>query len=129
MSKNIKQVIVVRSDLKMRKGKIGAQCAHASMKFLLEANESRRIDELRIKLTDVEAQWMSGSFTKIVVGVDSEAELRDLMFHAQMKGVECHSIIDAGKTEFHGIPTLTCAAFGPANEDDINEITGKLKLI
>lgn len=129
MSQNAKQVIVVRKDLAMRKGKIAAQCAHAAMKFLLDSNESNRIDELKIKLTDIEALWLSSSTTKVVVYVDSEDELRDLMFHAEMKGVSFYPVIDAGKTEFNGVSTLTCCAFGPADEDDVNEITGKLKLL
>jgi len=129
MSKDVKQVIVVRKDLGMRKGKIASQVAHASMSFLLDSNESKRVDELKIKLTSAEAQWLSSSFTKVVVSVDSEEELRDLIFHAEMKGIQCCPIIDAGRTEFHNVPTLTCAAFGPANSSDVDEITGKLKLL
>lgn len=129
MSKEVKQVIVVRKDLSMRKGKIAAQVAHASMKFIVDNNEATRGDELMVKLSQPEAQWMSGSFTKVVCGIDSEDALRDLILHAELKGVECHSIVDAGRTEFKGIPTLTCAAFGPAPADEVDEITGRLKLI
>jgi PTH2 family peptidyl-tRNA hydrolase len=125
----VKQVIVVRRDLTMRKGKIAAQVAHASMKFLLENNESDRGDELIIKLSGPEAMWFSGSFTKVVVGVNSEDELNDLILRAQLEGIEVHPIIDAGRTEFHGEPTLTCAAFGPDDENRIDKITGNLKLI
>ena len=127
---DIKQVIVVRKDLNMRKGKLAAQVAHASMKFLVDNNESSRNDELYVKLNKEEAMWLlSGSFTKVVVSVDSEKELEDLIFKAKRDDVECHSIIDSGRTEFNGVPTLTCAAFGPADAVEIDEITGKLKLI
>jgi PTH2 family peptidyl-tRNA hydrolase len=125
----IKQVIVVRRDLNMRKGKMCAQAAHASMKFLLDNNEANRADELYVKLSNIEAMWVTGSFTKVVVGCDSEDELVNLITKAEINGVEVHSIVDNGTTEFHGTPTLTCAAFGPDKSDVIDEITGNLKLI
>lgn len=126
---DVKQVIVVRRDLQMRKGKIASQVAHAAMMFLVDNDESQRSDELVIKLTPVEAMWLTGSFTKIVVGVDSEEALQDLIFKAEMSDVEVHSIVDAGKTEFDGVPTLTCAAFGPCTAEELDKITGNLKLI
>src|SRR5271165_5755766 len=64
---DVKQVIVVRKDLNMRKGKIAAQVAHAAMKFLVDNNEAERGDEVIIKLTPSEAMWLTGSFTKVVV--------------------------------------------------------------
>ena len=126
---DVKQVIVVRKDLNMRKGKIAAQVAHASMKFLTDNNEAERGDEMIVKLSPAEAMWLSGSFTKVVVGVDSEDALHDLMLKAELFGVECHEIIDAGRTEFNGVPTLTCVAFGPCEADVLDKITGNLKLI
>lgn len=126
---DIKQVIVVRKDLNMRKGKMCAQVAHASMKFLTDNNEAERGDEMVVKLSPVEAEWLTGSFTKVVVSVDSQDALEDLMLRAQLEGVECHHIIDAGKTEFNGVPTLTCAAFGPCESHILDKLTGNLKLI
>lgn len=127
---DVKQVIVVRRDLNMRKGKIAAQVAHASMKFLIDNNEAQRGDELTVKLSREEATWLlSGSFTKVVVGCDSEEALRDLVFRAELADIEVHPIIDSGKTEFNNVPTLTCAAFGPTTAEELDRITGALKLI
>jgi len=126
---NVKQVIVVRKDLSMRKGKIAAQVAHASMKFLIDNDEAERSDEMIIKLSSEEAAWLSGSFTKVVVSCDTIEQLEHLMFLAEMEGIECHSITDNGKTEFHGVPTLTCAAFGPCDAAELDKITGNLKLL
>jgi peptidyl-tRNA hydrolase, PTH2 family len=127
---DVKQVIVVRKDLNMRKGKIAAQVAHAAMKFLVDNNEAERGDEITVKLSLDEASWLlSGSFTKIVVGVDSEEALRDLVFQAELADIEVHPIIDSGRTEFNGVPTLTCAAFGPCKAEEVDKITGNLKLI
>lgn|SRR5581483_1650829 len=127
---DVKQVIVVRTDLNMRKGKMIAQGAHAAMKFLVDNNESERGDEIVVKLSLEEAQWLlSGSFTKAVVRCGSEEELRDLIFRAELADIEVHPIIDAGKTEFHGVPTLTCAAFGPCKVEELDKITGHLPLL
>lgn len=126
---DVKQVIVVRKDLNMRKGKIAARVAHASMKFLTDNNEADRGDEIVVKLSPAEAMWLTGSFTKVVVGVDSEDALNDLVFKAELEGIEVHPIVDADRTEFDGVPTLTCAAFGPCEADVLDKITGNLKLI
>ena len=127
---DVKQVIVVRKDLNMRKGKIAAQASHASMKFLVDNNEAERGDEIMVHLTPSEAEWLlSGSFTKIVVGCDSEDALRDLIFQASLLDIEVHPIVDAGKTEFTGVPTLTCAAFGPCEATEVDKVTGNLKLL
>lgn len=124
-----KQVIVVRKDLKMRKGKLAAQVAHAAMKFIIDNNESDRVDELTVKLTESEASWLTNGFTKIVVGVDSEEALQDLIFRAQLLDIEVHPVIDSGRTEFKGTPTLTCAAFGPCPSELIDQVTGNLDLM
>jgi PTH2 family peptidyl-tRNA hydrolase len=126
---NIKQVIVVRKDLNMRKGKLAAQVAHASMKFLLDNNEAERANELLVKLSQEEAEWVNGLFTKIVVGVDSESALQDLMLKAKLEGITHYAIIDAGLTEFNGVPTLTCVAFGPEESSTLDNLTGHLKLL
>ena len=126
----VKQVIVVRKDLNMRKGKMCAQVAHASMKFLVDANESERPDQLVVNLSAQEIEWLfNGSFTKVVVGCESEDELNDLVFKAQLADIEVQSIVDSGKTEFDGVPTLTCAAFGPAEAEELDKVTGHLKLL
>jgi PTH2 family peptidyl-tRNA hydrolase len=129
MNDNVKMVIVVRKDLSMRKGKIAAQVAHASMKFLVDNNESLHSNEIHVKLSPAEAMWLTGSFTKVVVGVDSEDALQDLILRAELEGIESYPIIDAGRTEFNGVPTLTCVAFGPCEAEILDKITGNLKLI
>lgn len=126
----VKQIIVVRKDLNMRKGKLARQVAHAHIKFLLANNEAERGDEIVVKLTPEESEWMvSGSMSTIVVSCDSEDELRSLMFQAELADIEVYPVIDKGKTEFHGVPTLTCAVFGPCEASDIDPITGKLPLL
>ena len=123
----------MRKDLNMRKGKMIAQGAHASMKFLSEKilNCKRRenSNEIVIQLDYTALDWMENKFTKIAVSINSEQELINLIQKAKDKGITVHSIIDSGKTEFNGVPTLTCAAFGPNEAELIDTITGHLTLL
>ena len=123
-----KQVIVMRKDLGMRKGKMIAQGAHASLRVLLERGESQD-DHYVISMTDAMQAWLTGRFTKVCVSVDSEAALDAVVARAQAAGVPCALIVDAGQTEFHGVPTKTCCAVGPAWVADVDAITGDLPLL
>jgi PTH2 family peptidyl-tRNA hydrolase len=127
----LKQVLVVRKDLNMRKGKIAAQCAHAAMGFISAQiqKQLRNNEVLNITLKDAEYDWFVSGTTKIVAGVDSETELKELISKGRDKGITVYPVIDAGKTEFNGVPTLTCAAFGPNLIEVVDSITGHLKLI
>lgn len=125
-----KQVIVMRKDLNMRKGKMIAQGAHASMRVILQAGSP---DDARttftIAMTEPMAAWLTGRFTKVCVSVDSEAALDAIVEKARVAGVPVALITDAGQTEFHGIPTKTCCAVGPAWTTDVDAITGELPLL
>lgn len=112
-----KQVIVVRKDLKMRRGKESAQCCHASLGVTLD----------NIDHPDVKA-WLKGRFAKIVVSVDSEEELMEVYNNAREAGLICSLILDAGFTEFNGVPTYTSVAVGPSTNEKVDAITGHLKL-
>lgn len=129
----IKQVIVMRKDLKMRRGKEIAQGSHASISFLSEALERHSFSNgsdnmFEICLSDEEIEWMRGNFTKICLQVNSEQELADIVLAATAAGLNVDAIIDSGKTEFNGIPTKTCCAIGPDDVDKIDKVTGHLKL-
>lgn len=132
--KEAKQVIVVRKDLNMRKGKIAAQVAHASLGAYFKACEQKgysgavQKNGVFLKGTPMFA-WLTGPFTKICVAVDSEEELLALVAKANQKGILNCLITDAGKTEFNGVATNTCAAFGPEWCEELDELTGHLKLL
>lgn len=125
----IKQVIVMRTKYPdgnggttgLRKGKMIAQGCHASLSFLTA--------KWGKKLTKDEQEWIDGSFAKICVSVDSEEELLDIFQQAKDRMLTVHMITDSGKTEFGGVPTLTCLAIGPDRSSKINHVTGELKLL
>ncbi len=136
---SIKQVILYRRDLNMRKGKIAAQVAHASMKVFFDRGEvmsERKSGEgaeddhwLDISLTPDMAEWVQNSFAKIVLSVESEADLLRAHQLAKEAGIPTALITDAGRTEFHGVPTQTTVALGPAKSEDIDRITGPNGLV
>lgn len=129
MTREAKQVIVMRKDLGMRKGKMIAQGAHASMAVLLDRGEQDG-ETYKIAMTPAMEQWIvTGRFTKVCVSVSSEAELDAVVAKARDAGVPVALIVDAGKTEFHGVPTKTCCAVGPAWKDEVDAITGDLPLL
>lgn len=122
MNEPTKQVIVMRRDLKMRRGKEIAQGSHASMAFIIQ-----RLENFQPNLA--EKDWLEGIFAKICVRVNSEEELMDIYEKAKEAGLEVHLITDAGKTEFHGEPTKTCLAIGPDYASKIDPITSGLSLL
>lgn len=127
--KQAKQVIVMRKDLGMRKGKMIAQGAHASLKVLTDRRTSVDDETFAIALTPAMAAWLTGRFTKVCVSVDSEEALVAVVERAKAANVPVALIVDAGKTEFHGVPTKTCCAVGPAWADEVDAITGELPLL
>lgn len=134
-----KQVIIWRKDLQVRKGKMMAQAAHSTLKLFLDLSHRGVIyDDTKgeldkytfyYKKDSAWDKWLNGRFTKIVVSCDSEQELDELYQKAKDKNLPCSMIVDAGLTEFNGVPTKTCIAIGPAFPDEIDEITKHLKLL
>ena len=133
---SVKMMIVLRKDLNMRKGKMVAQGAHAATQFLLQEIGRYRPDGTfgvfhfdPPELTDDQLKWLNEGTTKICAGVDSEQELLDIFEKAKAVGLTVHLIDDYGLTEFKGVYTKTCLAIGPNKADEIDKITGNLKLI
>lgn len=134
-----KQVIVMRKDLGMRKGKMIAQGAHASLAVILNMMTKvprERLDgslavEYKLWIDNHTAlyDWLEEKFTKICVSVDSEEELVDVYQRAKIAGLPTVMITDAGLTEFNNIPTKTCCSIGPDDSALIDKITGGLKLL
>ena len=129
---NNKQVIVVRKDLNMRKGKMVAQGAHASMAAVLKGGGTTTINGVKhfcIPLDQSMDEWLNGAFKKICVYVNSEAELLAVHQKALDAGLHCALIRDSGLTEFGGVPTYTTCAIGPNEAELIDPITGGLPLL
>jgi len=114
----IKQVIVVRTDLDMGKGKIAAQVGHACV---LGAEHVRKSN------TEWFSQWWAGK-EKIVLKVSSLKELEQVKQDAIEIDLPWSEVTDAGHTQISP-GTTTCISLGPAPEEKIDKITGDLKLL
>jgi PTH2 family peptidyl-tRNA hydrolase len=121
MLPQVKQVIVVRTDLGMSPGKVAAQVGHGVLKFL-EENEGPLNCGLQPYST-----WFAQGATKVILGCSSEAELLALYENALLSGVECHLVVDEGRTEIAAGST-TVLAIGPDTSDRIDPITRHLRL-
>ena len=139
----IKQVIVMRKDLNMRKGKMIAQGSHASMKIFFDrmrqsvsypfsniGDDATEIITYELEsVTPEMIEWIEGSFTKIVLSVNSLEELLAIKKEAEKSGLPVALIEDNGLTEFKGVKTTTCIAIGPDDSEKIDKITKDLKLL
>lgn len=114
-----KQAIIVRTDLKMGRGKIAVQVAHAS---ILAAEEAR------VQKPQWHRAWMESGMAKIALKVSSLEELKMLEDEARENDLPVASVEDRGLTQ---IPpgTTTCLAIGPAPAQRVDSITGRLKLL
>jgi PTH2 family peptidyl-tRNA hydrolase len=123
---SVKQVIVMRTDLGMGKGKMVAQGAHASIKSLVHKFMEGKTPN---DLSSAERKWYGTNFRKICVKVTSEAQLLEIYNKAKEVGLEAHLIEDHGLTVFDGEHTKTCVAIGPDFDDNIDRVTGGLPLL
>lgn len=111
-----KQVIAVRSDLKMDKGKTAAQVAHASLEAYKKAGPK-----------DV-VEWEAEGMKKVVVKVKDIKELMMVKDKAKEMGLPYYVVRDAGRTQIEP-GTVTAVGIGPAEEEKIDRITKNLKLL
>ena len=118
-----KQVIVVRTDVKMGKGKLAAQVAHGAVEAVFTVLESGNpvwMEWLRA--------WRESGQKKVVVKVSSLDELMRVYREAREQGLPAVVIADAGRTQLEP-GTVTVVAIGPAPSDRVDRVTGKLKLL
>ncbi len=112
----MKQVILVRQDLKLPKGKMASQVAHASLEAALDSGKDRL------------NEWRSEGSKKVVLRVKDEAELFSFYESAKRSKLKAVLIRDAGKTVVEP-GTATAVAIGPDEDGKIDRITGKLKMV
>lgn len=113
---NYKQVILLRQDLKLPRGKLAGQAAHASVDAVLKSDKKK-----------VNA-WLEQGMPKIVLKVKDERELLEYHRQAKAAGLVAVVIADAGKTVLTS-GTKTAVGIGPDEEGVIDTITGKLPLL
>jgi peptidyl-tRNA hydrolase len=128
MSSDLKQVILVRQDLKMKKSQVASLVAKASTEFFLVNDESDRGDTLSVRLTPEETDWINSGSIRVVLGVGSETTLKSLTFKAELAGLQCYPVEGKMFDEEGRFETL-CVAIGPDDSRKIDEITRNLKTL
>ena len=116
-----KQVILVRQDLKLPKGKMAAQCAHAAVEAVMKMLKSSDGKD-KVKA------WRDQGSKKVVLKVKDKSELMKYNQLAKDSGLKTAVITDAGRTVI-APGTVTCSAIGPDSEEEIDKITGKLGMM
>ncbi len=112
----MKQAIVMRTDLKMGKGKIAAQACHACLESYKKADKKSVL------------KWEMIGQKKVVLKISSEEELLKLYHIIKESGLPCSLITDAGHTQIEP-STRTCLSVGPGPDEEIDRLTGHLKLL
>jgi len=113
---NYKQVILLRQDLKLPKGKAGSQIAHAAVEATLKSDKK------------IVEKWKKQGAKKIVLNVSDEKELFKIMNILKDENIKVALIKDAGHTVVDP-GTITCLGVGPDLEENIDKVTGKLKMV
>ncbi|MDO8537408.1 MAG: peptidyl-tRNA hydrolase Pth2 [archaeon] len=114
----LKQVIVIRKDLRLSCGKMCGQSAHASLEAL---------EKMKRENSEWVEEWINLGQAKVVLQVGSEKELLEI-FEKIKRKFPCALIKDAGLTQTKQ-GTITAIAVGPAPEIELDKITGHLKLL
>lgn len=112
----MKQVVIVNESLKLPRGKLAAQVAHASVAGFLAARPRDR------------QAWLEEGMPKVVLAVSDELEVIQQYQRALAANLPAQLIKDAGKTVITA-GTITCASIGPAGDSEVDQITGHLKLV
>lgn len=112
-------VIAVRTDLKMGRGKIAVQVAHAAVSALEEAKKEHR---------DWVEVWLNEGQCKVAVKVGSEEDLLKLREEALSLDLPTALIRDRGLTQ---VPpnVATCIGIGPSPAEFVDRMTRHLKLL
>ncbi len=113
---DMKMVILVRQDLKLPKGKLAAQVAHAAVEASF--NTGKVLFE----------EWHGQGQKKVVLKVADEKEMMEFLKSAKSMKLNIALITDAGHTCVEP-GTRTCLAIGPDSEDKIDKLTGKLSMV
>jgi peptidyl-tRNA hydrolase len=112
----MKQVIVVNEALRLPRGKLAAQVAHAAVDAYVRAPR------------DVQRRWLKEGMPKVVLRCETEDDLLELHAAATAAGLPTSLIRDAGHTVLEP-GTITCAGIGPAAAADLEPLTGTLRLV
>ena len=123
---DLKQAIIIRKDLNFNKRQLASQVAQASFKFIVENNEADRGNQLLVSLSSDEQAWLTGSFSQDILGVSTKDQLDDIMFRAEIMGIEAYPVFITNGSDNQQV---SCVALGPDDSGTINKLIHSLKPI
>jgi PTH2 family peptidyl-tRNA hydrolase len=135
--REVKQYIIVRTDLPMNAGKLAAQAGHAVMKVFFDKFEHTKVvdkvgenpeDVFLFRPSEEEKRWIKGKFTKITKKVKNESQLLKVYEQAKAAKLNVSLVKDAGLYGLEG-ENYTCIAIGPNYVEDCEPVVGKLRLL
>lgn len=147
---SVKQIILVRKDIKLPKGKLGAQTAHASLGVVKKLILADKLNPHKIETEwkvarwwnnlaansdnpphlpgNYIAEWWTGSWTKVCLALDKLDDLDPLLDKCTEAGLIYDIVTDNGLTIYHGVPTITCIGIEPSSAEILDPIFQQLKL-
>lgn len=114
-----KQALVIRMDLKIGRGKIAVQCAHAAI---------GAAEEARSRFPEWWREWMREGQRKIALKVPGLDDILRLHNESRSKHLPVSLITDMGLTQV-APGTVTCVGIGPAPARLVDSLTGDLTLL
>lgn len=113
---------LIRMDLKMEPGKIASQAGHAFVGVLVKSDPN--------VITQYHSEFPESPGTKVCLKVPGLAELCRIEYECKLANIPTYKVIDSGCPNFfNGEPTVTALGIGPVIRDQIQNITGHLKLL
>jgi len=120
----VKQAIIVRKDMNLKRKEIISQATKASIKFIVENNESERCGQLLVNLSSDETAWLTGSFLQDIMFVETKEQLENIMFKAEILGIEVYPVFSKMG---NNMSETSCVALGPDEPEIINKLIHGLK--
>lgn len=114
-----KQALVVRMDLKIGRGKIAVQCAHAAI---------GAAEEARLRFPEWWHNWLREGQRKIALKVPGLDEIMKLQAESRAKHLPASLVTDMGLTQV-APGTVTCLGIGPAPARLLDPLTVDLPLL
>lgn len=110
--------LIVRKDIKMKPGKVAAQCSHAAVD-LYKGALKKKSDELE--------KWELYGSKKVTLKIKDLKEMTKIEERAKEMGLVTTMICDAGKTEVVPGTFTVLGIFGP--EKKLKQVSGHLKTL
>ncbi len=120
----VKQAIIVRKDMNLKRREIISQATKASIKFIIENNEAERGGQLLVNLSSDETAWLTGSFLQDIMFVETKDQLEDIMLKAELLGIEVYPVLSKKNSD---VFEASCVALGPDEPEVINKLIHGLK--